>query len=130
MRAIGGVIGLIIAAAIGLVVYRMYLSQTLPAENGGGSPIQAINATGVKNDLIAIAQAERTYMAQHGSYASLAELSSSGAMTMARSGRDGYTYSVETQAGAFTVTARYSGPISPPPSSYVIDQTMEVRAVQ
>ena len=129
MRGAGGLVSLVVALAIGFVVYRMYLSQTLPKEEGGGSPIQAINATGVKNDLIAIAQAERTYFAGHGSYASLTELTSSGAMAMSRSGRDGYTYSVETQPDGFTVTARYSGPISPPPSSYVVDQGMEVRAV-
>jgi hypothetical protein len=130
MRGAGGLIGLVVALAIGFVIYRMYLSQTLPKEEGGGSPIQAINTTGVKNDLIAIAQAERTYLAEHGSYASLGELTSSGAMTMTRSGRDGYTYSVETQAGGFMVTARYSGPLSPPPSNYAIDQSMEVHAVR
>jgi len=49
-------------------------------------------------------------------------------MTMTRSSRDGYTYSIDTQGGAFTVTARYSGPISPPPTTFVIDQTMIVRS--
>ncbi len=124
-----GIVGLVAALAIGLLVYRVYLTQSLPKEEGGSSPIQAISTTGVKNDLIAIAQAERAYLAEHGSYASLDELISSGTMTMTRSSRDGYTYSVETQAGGFTVTARYSGPISPPPSSFVIDQTMEVHPV-
>jgi len=129
MRGMAGLAGLVVAAAIGILVYRMYLSQTLPKEDGGSSPVSAISATGVKNDLIAIAQAERAYFAEHGSYASLSELTSSGAMTMTRSGRDGYAYSVDTQAGGFTVTARYSGPISPPPSSFQIDQSMEVHAI-
>ena len=124
-----GIVGLVAALVIGFLVYRAYLTQTLPKEEGGGSPIQAISTTGVKNDLIAIAQAERAYLAEHGSYASLDELTSSGALTMKRSSRDGYSYSIDTQAGGFTVTARYSGPISPPPSSFVIDQTMEVHRV-
>jgi len=128
MRSVGGLIALVIGAAILLFIYRGQLSQTLSKENGGGSAIQSISTTGVKNDLIAIAQAERTYMAEHSSYASLSELTSSGAMSMARPGRDGYTYWVDTQPGGFTVTARYSGPISPPPPTFTIDQSMEVHA--
>lgn len=123
-----GIVALVAALAVVLLGYRVYLSQALPKAEGGGSPINAISATGVKNDLIAIAQAERAYMAEHGSYASLDELISSNTMSMNRSSRDGYTYSVETQGGTFTVTARYSGPIKPPPSSFVIDQTMVVHS--
>jgi hypothetical protein len=128
MRAIGGLIALVIGATITLFIYRTQFSQNLSKENGGGPAIQAISATGVKNDLIAIAQAERAYQAEHGSYTSLSELISSGRMSMAREGRDGYTYSVDSSAGAFTVTARYSGPLAPPPPTFTIDQTMEVHA--
>jgi len=126
MRAL---VGLLITLAIGYFIYRAYLAQSLPKDEGGGSPVNAISATGVKNDLIAIAQAERAYFAGHGSYVSLDQLISSGAMSMTRTSRDGYTYSVDAQAGGFTATARYSGPISPPPSSFQIDQSMEVHAV-
>lgn len=122
-------VGLLVVLVIGYFIYRSFIMQSLPKEEGGGTPVSAISTTGVKNDLIAIAQAERSYFAEHGSYASLSELTSSGAMTMTRSGRDGYTYSVDTQAGGFTVTARYSGPLTPPPSGFMIDQSMEVHAV-
>ena len=123
-----GLLGLLAALAIGYFVYRAYVGQTLPKSEGGGSPIQAISATGVKNDLIAIAQAQRSYFAEHGSYASLDTLASSGALTMTRTERDGYTYSAEASGSGFIVTARYSGPIAPPPPAYSIDQSMEVRA--
>lgn len=126
MRAL---VGLLAALVIGYLIYRGFVMQSLPKEEGGGSPVNAINTTGVKNDLIAIAQSERAYFAEHGSYASLSELTSSGAMTMTRSSRDGYTYSVDTQPGGFTATARYSGPVSPPPPSFMIDQSMEVHAI-
>ena len=122
-------VGLLAALVIGYLIYRSFIMQTLPKEEGGGTPVSSISATGVKNDLIAIAQAERAWFAEHGSYASLSDLTSSGAMTMTRTGRDGYTYSVDTQAGGFTVTARSSGPLTPPPSSFMIDQSMEVRAI-
>jgi len=122
-------VGLLVALVIGYLIYRSFIMQTLPKEEGGGTPVSSISAAGVKNDLIAIAQAERAWFAEHGSYASLGELTSSGAMTMTRTGRDGYTYSVDSQAGGFTVTARYSGPLTPPPSSFMIDQSMEVHAI-
>ncbi|HMD30917.1 MAG TPA: hypothetical protein VKG84_03330 [Candidatus Acidoferrales bacterium] len=130
MRSIGGLLALVVGAAIGLYVYRAQFSQTMSKENGGLSAIQSVSATGVKNDLIAIAQAERAYQAEHGSYAPLSELTSSGAMTMTRTGRDGYTYTVDTQPAGFTVTARYAGPLNPPPSTFTIDQSMEIHATQ
>ena len=45
---------------------------------------QAISTTGVEMDLNAIAQAERQYFAQNGSYASLDQLVSSGSMNINR----------------------------------------------
>jgi hypothetical protein len=83
-------------------------------------------------DLNAIAQAERTYFAQNGSYADLDQLTSSGALTMARSGRDGYTYSIATAGNGFTVTARHAespaingaAPLHYPALS--IDQSMQI----
>jgi len=128
-RTMRALVGLLAALVIGYFIYRLYLGQTLPQSEGGGSPVQAINTTGVKNDLIAIAQAERYYQAQHGNYATLDELVSSGTMNMIRSGREGYTYSVDVQGTGFTVNARYSGAISPPPPSFSVDQTMEIHAV-
>jgi hypothetical protein len=123
-------LGLLFAAVIAMGIYYLYLKQAAPAP--GMLATQAITTTGVEMDLNAIAQAERTYFAQNGSYADLDQLTSSGALTMARSGRDGYTYSIETAGNGFTVTARHSdgpavsgvAPLHYPALS--IDQTMEV----
>jgi hypothetical protein len=123
-------LGLLFAAAIALGVYYYYMKQAAPAP--GMVATQAITTTGVEMDLNAIAQAERTYYAQNGSYADLDQLTSSGALTMTRSGRDGYTYSVETSGGGFVVSARH--PESPavagvPPLRYPalsIDQNMQI----
>jgi hypothetical protein len=95
---------------------------------------QAISTTGVQNDLVSIAQAERMYFAQNGSYTDLTTLESSGTMNIARTGRDGYTYSVDSSGSTFTVTARYTAPppempagVTPPHfPSYTVDQSMEV----
>lgn len=117
-------VGLVLAAAVTVGAYYFFLRRAQP-EGPGALPTQAISITGVQNDLLAIAQAERVYFAQNGSYASLAELTSSGALTMPRAGRDGYTYSVEATASGFTATARYAGPLKYP--TFTIDETMQIR---
>ena len=123
MRAL---VGLLIAAAIAVAAYRLYLSKAVP-EGGGTAVTQAISITGVKNDLLAIAQAERAYQAQNGRYTSLDELVSSGAMTMSRRGRDGYEYSIETSGSGFSVTARFTRASELRFPTFVVDQSMQIR---
>ena len=124
MRAL---IGLILALVIGFFVYKFYFAQVQPG-GPGTAATQAISLTGVKNDLNAIAQAERMYQAQNGSYATLDELISSGALQMGRRGRDGYTYEVEVSGNGFTATARHTGgPGGVRWPTLVIDQTMQIR---
>jgi hypothetical protein len=128
MRAL---IGLILAVVIGFLIYKFYFAQVQPEGPGSGTvATQAISLTGVKNDLNAIAQAERMYQAQNGSYATLDELISSGALQMGRRERDGYTYEVEVSGTGFTATARHSGgPGDIRWPTLVVDQTMEIRQV-
>jgi hypothetical protein len=123
----GRVIGLLIVVVIVALSYKLYFSHLQSI--GTGSPAQAINVVGVKNDLIAIAQAERAYQAEHGSYASLDQLTSGGAMTMIKSGREGYTYDVETSTDGFRAIARCPAATSPGCTNWAVDQTMEVRPV-
>src|ERR1700730_7065794 len=101
-----GLIGLLVTAALGVGIYYYFLKQAAPGP--GMVATQAISTTGVEMDLNAIAQAERMYFAQTGSYADLDHLTSSGALTMARTGRDGYTYSIETSGNGFIVNARHA----------------------
>ena len=77
---VGRVVGLLVVIVIVALSYKLYFSHL--QSTGTGSPAQAINVVGVKNDLIAIAQAERAYQAEHGSYASLEQLNFGGALTM------------------------------------------------
>ena len=127
-----GLIRLLIVAAISVGAYLYFLKQAAP---GPGMVVtQAISFTGVQNDLVAIAQAERMYFTQNGSYADLPTLTSSGTMNITRTSRDGYTYSVQPSGNSFTVTARYTAPpvevpagVSPPRfPTFTIDQTMEI----
>ena len=111
--------------AIAFGIYYVYVRQVQPA--GGGSAAQAIVTTGVQNDLLRIAQAERMYFGEHGNYADLSTLTTSGALSMTRPERDGYTYSVDASTEGFTVTARRPGADYP---AFAIDQTMRIRSVQ
>ena len=127
-----GLVSLLLTAAIGLGIYMYTLKQAAP---GPGMVVtQNISVTGVKNDLVAIAQAERMYYVQNGSYADLPTLTSTGTMNIARTSRDGYTYSADPSGNSFTVTATYTPPpvenpagVTPPHfPTFTIDQTMEV----
>jgi hypothetical protein len=125
MRSIGGIVGLIVVALIAGLTYKYYFLQGQSA--GVTTPRQTIDVVGVKNDLVAIGQAERLYQAEHGSYASLDDLVSSGAMSMKKTGRGGYTYEADTSADGFRITAHCPSDTAPGCTSYAIDQTMEVQ---
>jgi competence protein ComGC len=118
------VIGLLVVALIVALAYKFYFSKMQTQETR--TPMQTINVVGVKNDLLAIAQAERAFQAEHGTYASLEDLRSSGAMTMTKAGRDGYTYEVESSSAGFRVVAHCPAAASPECSNWAVDQSMEV----
>ena len=126
MRSIASLVSILVVALIAGLVYKFYFSQA--KSMGAGTPAQTINAVGVQNDLIAIAQAERAYQTEHNSYGSLADLLSSGAMTMRKSGRDGYTYDASASTNNFRVTATCPAATNPGCANYTIDQNMEVHS--
>lgn len=121
------IVSLLLAAVIALVAYKVYLSRAVSGTSANGGPTQAIDVTGVKMDLLSIAQAERMYQAEHSSYASMDELVSSGSLSMRKDGRDGYTYDVETAQDGFRVTAHCPAARFPGCSNYSVDQTMDVQ---
>jgi len=94
---------------------------------GTSSPTATIDLIGVKNDLVAIAQAERSHVATHGGYVSIAELRSQGDLAMSRDNRGPYTYSAEVSDSGFRIIATYSGPErTRVPRTISIDQNMEI----
>jgi hypothetical protein len=128
MRALAG---LLVSAALAFGVYYLYLKK-MPATDEGTAPTQAINLTGVRMDLLQIAQAERTYAALNASCASLDELLSSRSLSMDRTEREGYTYSIACSGTDFTVTARHAPAPANSPIRYpilAIDPTMQVHEV-
>ena len=120
----GRLVGLLVVAVISIFAYMYFLKKT--EAPGASTPMATIDSVGAKNDILAIAQAERMYQAEHGNYASLDELNSSGAMAVAKTARAGYRYEVETSDSGFRVIAHCSSPAAPC-NSYAVDQTMEVQ---
>jgi hypothetical protein len=125
MRALGGLVGLLITLGIGLFIYKYELTQA--SAPGVATPVTTIDLVGVKNDLLAIAQSERIYQTEHNSFGSLSDLTSSGAMSMPKTGRDGYTYDVEIGTDDFHVVAHCPTATMPGCMNYSIDQTMEIQ---
>jgi hypothetical protein len=95
---------LLVAAALLGGAYYAYLKQ-MPSTDAGTTPTQAISLTGVRADLLQIAQAERTE-------------------------RDGYVYSVECSGAEFSAVAHHAAAPAGSPIRYpnlAIDQNMQVR---
>jgi len=127
MRALAS---LLVVAALLFGVYFFYLKR-MPAEPGVAPP-QEISLTGVRSDLLQIAQAERGYMALNSRCVSLTELISSNSMSMSRTERDGYVYSIECSGADFTVTARHAPASADSPVRYpnfAIDGTMTIHEI-
>lgn len=129
MGRILGLLGLVIALAIGMYIYSRQ-AQSTSAAAGANNPKAAVNITGVRMDLMNIAQAERGYFASEGKYASLDELISSRSISVSRQ-RPPYTYEVETSGGGFRVIATRSGDdVSGTPARLSVDESMELHESQ
>jgi hypothetical protein len=132
MKLFGGLVSLLVAMAIGLGIYYIFLKQASPA--GGGTPTQVISTTRVEMDLSSIANAERSYFAQNSSYATMDQLVSGGELPIPISGRDGYTYTMDASSSGFTVTAKWAPQTAEQQilraPTVMVDQTYQVHVVQ
>lgn len=118
-------------SALLLGAYFFYLKK-LPTTDNGTAATQAISLTGVRSDLLQIAQAERANVAANSACASLPDLISSNILTMSRIERDGYSYSVECSGSEFNAIARHASAPAGSPIRYpnlAVDQNMQVREV-
>jgi hypothetical protein len=125
-----GFIGLLIVLGIGAYIF---MRQTQAVTPGGGTaagatPRSTIDVVGVKNDLNALASAERRHFATDGKYVSIDELRSNGDISMPSNNRGPYSYSIETSDQGFRITATYSGPPNAGvPHTLSIDETMTMK---
>lgn len=129
MGRIFGFLVLLVTVGVGIYLYAKQ-AQSSSAAAGASNPKAAINITGVRTDLMTIAQAERGYFASEGKYASLDELISSRSLTVSRQ-RPPYTYEVQTSGSGFRVIATRSGDDSSgTPAELSVDQDMQFQQSQ
>ena len=123
MRAFG-ILGTVVTLAIGMYIYSIQVKTLMPSGAAGNSQ-DVTTVTGVKNDLISIANAERGYQASQGKYASLEELISGNYLTI-KSERPPYMYNIETSSNGFRATATRMTKGSP--AQLWISDDMQVQA--
>ena len=124
MGRVFGFVGTIVTMAIGMYIYSLQV-KTLTPGAGSGNPTEVATITGVKNDLIGIANAERAYQATEGKYASLDELTSGNYISI-KGERAPYIYDVEINSGSFRATATRT--TKGAPAQLWITQDMQVQA--
>ncbi|HEV2178232.1 MAG TPA: hypothetical protein VGW33_13690 [Terriglobia bacterium] len=124
MKSAGAILGLVIALAIGYFVYKAEFAR---GPEGGAPPQEQIDTAGVTSDLVSIGQAERLYLAGHGSYATLDQLQQDGDITFSGANRRGYNYTAEVDDGQhFKVTAVPTDPAKAGWPTFTVDETMQV----
>jgi len=124
MLRVFGFVGTVVTMAIGMYIYSLQVKAITPGA-GSGNPEDVTTITGVKNDLIGIANAERGYLASQGKYASLDELISGNYLTI-KSERPPYVYDVEITSGSFRATATRT--TKGAPAQLSITESMQVEA--
>src|SRR5262245_37262959 len=117
-----GFLVLLIVICFGMYLYTKDVQSLTP---GGAAPQTMIDVTGVKNDLMAMANAEKRYWVLHAKYASLEELRANGDVHIPT--RPSYEYSTEVGDGGFRIVATYSGSDTKAPKRISVDETMALK---
>lgn len=123
MGRIFGSVTLLIVVAVGLYLYTKDAAQVTP---GGRAPTTMVDVTGVNNDLLALANAERRYYATNAKYASLDELQANGDIQVPK--RRAYNYSAEVGENSFKIIATYSGSDPKAPPHISVDDSMALKS--
>jgi hypothetical protein len=123
MKGAFGILAMVITMAIGVYIYSQQV-KTLTPVAGGDNAAEVPTITGVKNDLIGIANAERGYLASEGKYTSLDELTAGKYLTVSE--RPPYVYAVEYTGTSFRATATRT--TKGAPAQLWITETMQVQS--
>jgi hypothetical protein len=115
--------GLVLALAVGYFVY----TRNLTTAGGTQAPLQQqIDVVDIRANLMTIGQAQRMYLAAHGTYGTLEQLNQDGPPPIPTENR-GYVFTaVVDGARSFKVTATPTDPNKPGWPTLVIDETMAV----
>ncbi len=103
----------------------IYTRQATSVTEVGSTPQTAVNVTAARNDLLALANAERRCFASNGKYATLEELRANGDIASIPT-RPNFSYSVQTTDASFKIIATYSGPDPKAPRHIAVDEAMTI----
>jgi len=117
-------LGIVATMAIGMYIYSLQVKAIDPSTKSATGMEQPTLA-GVKNDLIAIANAERGHFASEGKYASIDELVAGNYLTIKHE-RPPYIYDIEVTSSGFRATATRTTKGSPAQLS--ITETMQIES--
>jgi hypothetical protein len=123
MGRVLGFVGTVVTMAIGMYIYSLQVKTLTPATGGSGNTAEYATITGVKNDLISIANAERGSLASEGKYVSLDELIAGKYLSVGE--RPPYIYAVEVSSDGFRATATRTTKGSP--AQLWITENMQVQ---
>jgi len=116
-----GFVGLVVVVAVGGYIYTSQLKQVV---SEAGVPTTTVSVTGVRNDLLSMANAQKRYLVSHPSYASLEELRTDGDIHVPS--RPDFTYAIDADNSHFTITATYTGPDKNAPRRLRVDDSMTI----
>jgi hypothetical protein len=116
-----GFLSLIVVVGYGAYIY---MNQAQSMTVVGGSPETAVDVVGVRNDLMAIANAEKRYFVTNGKYASIDELRVNGDIHIPT--RQNFVYSADATDTGFRIVATYSGVDPKAPRRITVDDTMRL----
>jgi len=119
-----GLLGTVVTLAVGMYIYSLQVKTLQPA-GSASSNADAATITGVKTDLIGIANAERGFVAAQGKYATLDELTSGNYLAI-KGERPPYVYDVELTPDSFRVTATRTSKGTP--AQLWISDNMEIQS--
>jgi hypothetical protein len=127
MSRVFGLLGTLIVLAVGMYIYKQQIIATSAPGGAAANPRGTVDVIGVRNDLMAIAQAERRHYASNGKYVSIDELISSGELSMQKPGRAQFNYTADVDDSGFRITADYTGDVAGVPKSMSVDQNLEFK---
>ncbi len=123
MKATAGFLGIVLALGVALYVYNAQLTR---GDASLASPQEQIDVTGIQMALREIGQAERNYVAAHGTYGTFEQLRAEGSPALGTD-RRGYTFQLELNGSeAFTAIATPTDPNKQGWPTLSIDASMQI----
>src|SRR3974390_3244855 len=123
-----GFVSLLLVLGVGMYIYKQQIVATSAPGGATANPRAAFDVAGVRNDLIAMASAERRRYASDGKYVDISDLISNGDISMQTPSRGPFSYSSSVSDSGFRITASYSGNDANVPHSISIDETMQMKS--